>query len=110
MKNKHVLLAISLGILSSCNNSDKTATDTATTADTSTTSATTAKDTSDGWVSLFDGQTTAGWHSYGKDKAGDRWKVADGVLYLDTSKKAGYQTEGGGDLVSNAEYGNFDLK
>jgi len=109
MKNKNVLLSISLGILMSCNNSDKTSTDTATAADTATT---TSKDSagSDGWVTLFDGTTTTGWHSYGKDKGGELWKISDGVLYLDTSKKAGYQTQGGGDLVSDKEYGNFDLK
>ncbi|MBC7887542.1 MAG: DUF1080 domain-containing protein [Ferruginibacter sp.] len=56
------------------------------------------------WVSLFDGKTTAGWHSYGKDKAGERWKIADGALYIDTMSK------NGGDLVTNAEYENFDLK
>ena len=58
-----------------------------------------------GWTSLFDGKTTAGWHSYGMDKAGEAWQVVDRNLYLDTSKK-----DGGGDLLTNAEYGNFDLK
>jgi Domain of Unknown Function (DUF1080) len=107
MKNKLPFLVISLSILMSCNNAENTpGTDTAS-ADT----ATIKKDSSDGgWITLFDGQTTAGWHSYGKDKAGDGWKIADGALYLDTSKKEGYQTHGGGDLVSDAEYGNFDLK
>jgi hypothetical protein len=36
--------------------------------------------------------------------------VADGALYLDTSKKAGWQTSGGGDIVTEKEYGNFHLK
>ena len=94
------------GVLMSCNNADKTSTEGTASADTTTNK----KDsTNDGWVTLFDGKTTAGWHSYGKDKAGERWKIADGALYLDTAKKAGYQTSGG-DLVSDAEYGNFDLK
>jgi Domain of Unknown Function (DUF1080) len=62
-----------------------------------------------GWVSLFDGKTTAGWHSYGKTTAGEAWKVADGAIYLDTTKKAGGQTTGG-DIVTADEYDNFDLK
>ena len=102
MKNKHLVLVVSLGILMSCNNPENTST--AGTANVDTTL--NIKDTSggDGWVSLFDGKTTAGWHSYGKDKAGERWKIADGTLYVDTISKDG------GDLVTDAEYGNFDLK
>ena len=63
-----------------------------------------------GWVSLFDGKTLAGWHNYGKTTIGEAWKVADGTLYLDTTKKAGWQTAQGGDIVSTEEYDNFDLK
>jgi Domain of Unknown Function (DUF1080) len=66
--------------------------------------------TDSGWVSLFDGKTLAGWHNYGKTTVGEAWKVADGTLYLDTTKKAGWQTAQGGDIVSAGEYENFDLK
>lgn len=111
MKNKLGYLIASVCIFMSCNNADTNSTNTSDSAATAKgDSAMTGNDTSDGWVSLFDGQTTAGWHSYGKDKAGERWKVADGAIYLDTSKKEGYQTSGGGDLVSEGEYGDFDLK
>ena len=64
----------------------------------------------DGWVSLFDGKTLNGWHNYGKTTVGEAWKVADGTLYLDTTKKEGWQTAAGGDIVSTEEYENFDLK
>jgi hypothetical protein len=64
----------------------------------------------EGWVSLFDGKTLAGWHNYGKTTIGEAWKVADGTIYLDTTKKAGWQTAQGGDIVSAEEYENFDLK
>ena len=66
--------------------------------------------TDDGWVSLFDGKTLNGWHNYGKTTVGEAWKVADSTLYLDTTKKAGWQTAQGGDIVSAEEYENFDLK
>ncbi len=62
-----------------------------------------------GWISLFDGKTTAGWHSYGKTTVGDAWKVADGILFLDTAKKEGWQTSGG-DICTADEYENFDLR
>ena len=71
----------------------------------------TVKTTGDtGWISLFDGKTTAGWHTYGKTTIGGAWKTADGALYLDTTKKEGWQTIGGGDICTDDEYENFDLK
>lgn len=60
-----------------------------------------------GWQKLFDGKTTAGWHTYGKTAVGQAWKVSDGTLYLDAKNKKEGQ---GGDLTSNEEYGNFHLK
>lgn len=60
------------------------------------------KDT--GWIPLFDGKTTNGWHSYGKTSADPQWEVKDGALHLDKSKG------GVGDLLTNKEYSNFDLK
>ncbi len=58
----------------------------------------------EGWKKLFDGKTKKGWHSYGKTIAGDAWKIEDGTLYVDPTIKEG------GDLVTDEEYGNFDLK
>ncbi|MCK9404616.1 MAG: DUF1080 domain-containing protein [Chitinophagaceae bacterium] len=63
-----------------------------------------------GWISLFDGTTTKGWHTFGKTFAGEAWKVADGTLYLDASNKANWQTKGGGDIVSDDAFENFHLK
>jgi len=62
------------------------------------------------WISLFDGKTTKGWHKYGGGPAGPAWKVADGVLYLDASEKEGEKIKGGGDIVTDEQFENFDLK
>lgn len=62
------------------------------------------------WKPLFDGKTTAGWHTYGKQTIGKAWKVEDGVLRLDASSKKDWQTEEGGDIVTDKEYENFHLK
>jgi hypothetical protein len=59
-----------------------------------------------GWQVLFDGKTTNGWHNYGKEIVGSEWKVEDGALHLDASVK----DKLGGDLTTNEEYENFDLK
>ncbi|HLY69026.1 MAG TPA: DUF1080 domain-containing protein [Puia sp.] len=59
----------------------------------------------EGWISLFDGKTTNGWHTYLKDKAGSAWNVEDGALHLNPKSK-----EGRGDIVTSKEFSNFDLK
>ncbi len=63
------------------------------------------KEKGDAWISLFDGKTTTGWHSWKQDKASARWKIKDGAIGIDPTVKTG-----GGDLVSNEAYENFDLK
>jgi len=60
-----------------------------------------AKEKAAGWVLLFDGKTTQGWRSYKKTEAGPQWQVIDGALTLTAG--------GGGDLVTDKEYANFEL-
>jgi len=62
------------------------------------------------WVSLFDGKTTSGWHTYGKTTIGKAWKAEDGVLHLDAASKKDWQTAEGGDIISDQEFDNFHLK
>lgn len=64
----------------------------------------------EGWKSLFDGETTKGWHKYGENKTGSAWKVKEGYLYLDTTVKENWQIKDGGDIVTDEEYENFHLK
>lgn len=57
-----------------------------------------------GWRLLFDGETTAGWHGYGDARAPEQgWSVAGGAL----KHAAG---AGGGDLVSDASFTDFELE
>jgi cytochrome c len=63
----------------------------------------TAKEKKDGWQLLFDGKTTSGWKSWKSDKVNDRWKIANGELYLD---KAAADK---GDLVTEKEYKDYEL-
>lgn len=63
-----------------------------------------------GWISLFDGVSTKGWHSYGKATAGSAWKADNGTLHLDASEKGDWQSAKGGDIVTNEEFENFHLK
>lgn len=61
----------------------------------------------EGFVTLFDGKTTNGWHTYGKEKAGAAWEIDNGTLRLNVEGKA---REERGDLVTDKEYENYHLK
>jgi hypothetical protein len=106
MMNRIFLLLIVAIAISSCNSSAKKDN----TAASTDTAATAADSRSNAFTPLFDGKTTKGWHTYGKDTAGSAWKAEDGVLHLDASQKGDWQTKNGGDIVSNEEYENFDFK
>ncbi len=59
-----------------------------------------------GFVSIFDGKTTQGWHTYGKDFVGKGWSVENGTLHFDPKNK----NNDGGDIVTDKEYADFHLK
>jgi len=66
----------------------------------------TAKEKKEGWKLLFDGKTTKGWHTYLRDTVGSKWQVQDGVLVFDPSQPQ----SGGGDIVTNEVYENYELQ
>jgi len=53
-----------------------------------------------GWRLLFDGQTLAGWRAFKSEAPPAGWQAIDGELV---------RTEKSGDLVSVAEFGDFEL-
>lgn len=63
-----------------------------------------------GWVLLFDGNTSNGWHGYGKETFPAGWQVADGTLMCNGSGRGEAGAEDGGDIVTDKEYSNFQLK
>src|SRR6188768_3267667 len=112
---KNVLIACSSVALFACNN-ENTGTET-TKEDTTTATisapmnnALTDDEKKEGWELLFDGTTTNGWHRYGNTPVGAAWKVADGNLYLDATNKKDWQIRDGGDIITDNEYDNFDMK
>jgi hypothetical protein len=58
-----------------------------------------------GWQLLFDGRSTTGWHLYNGTAQFTVWKAKDGALVCDPLDKSG-----AGDLVTDREFKNFDLK
>ncbi|TWG91094.1 sugar phosphate isomerase/epimerase [Luteimonas sp. J16] len=62
----------------------------------------TAQEREAGWQLLFDGRDLSQWRNFKQDGVSDQWVVEDGAIKL-----AG---AGGGDLVTRARYGDFDLR
>ena len=60
----------------------------------------TEKEKQDGWRLLFDGSTTNGWRGFKKNSVPDGWKVVDGAIA---------RVGEAGDLITNDEFGNFEL-
>lgn len=68
----------------------------------------TEKERKDGWKLLFDGKTTNGWRGAYKDKFPEKgWTVKDGMLTI--QKSDGKESANYGDIVTDAEYSDFDL-
>ena len=64
----------------------------------------TSDDIKDGFVLLFDGKTTDGWHNWNEDLI-TGWLVEDGCLL-----GQGLGGDIGGDIISEKDYDNFHLK
>lgn len=61
---------------------------------------------SDGWVSLFDGESFHGWHNYRKDSISEEWQVVDGAMHL---KPDPDRIHGINNLITDKKYTNFIL-
>lgn len=55
----------------------------------------------DGWVSLFDGESLAGWVNGAGKAPGDGWKVEEGAIRLSGR---------GGDIFTRDDYYNFEME
>src|SRR5207249_10932592 len=67
-----------------------------------------------GWTLLFDGRTLAGWRGLGYPGVpASHWVVTDGAIKKISSGKVPVQADGqppeGGDLMTEATYGPFEL-
>lgn len=63
-----------------------------------------------GWISLFDGKSLTGWHTYGKSTTNPSWKVEDGCIFFNSAQKTAAENKGSGDLVTDKAFENFHFK
>ena len=63
----------------------------------------------EGWILLFDGETTDQWRGYNQETFPTKgWAVKDDVLMV---LKSGTEEEGfGGDIITKKQFGNFELQ
>ncbi len=108
---RFLFAAILFGALTSCGSNEAPADETATPDSTTTAppppadNTLTAAEQAEGWQLLFDGTSKSSWHIFNNKSDGSGWVIVDGALSVDSANKTGR-----GDLVSNEEYENFDLK
>ena len=58
---------------------------------------------------LFNGKTLNGWRNFKSKTIGEAWSVTDGAIHLNKTQKEGFQIKGGGDIVTENEFENFEL-
>lgn len=106
---------LAVGVMAACNDAETSTEETAKNDTVTNTSSTPAANTltdaekAEGWQLLFDGTTKNGWHIYNGKSDGAAWKVEDGALTLDSNYKVDGKRAGGGDLVTDEEFENFEL-
>lgn len=96
------LLIIGIPLLSNCQNTKKEEIETQL-------NTLSAKEKKEGWKLLFDGKTTNGWRGAHKQTFPDTgWVVENGELIV--LRSDGAESKHGGDIVTEEEYDNFELK
>jgi hypothetical protein len=62
--------------------------------------------TDEGWVSLFDGKSFEGWHTYMRDTISDQWQIEDGAMYYKPNPD---KNQGMNNLITDKKYNSFIL-
>jgi len=110
--NISLLLILAAGLLfTGCQSSQKK--DSTDTMDKSTSQHNTLTDAEkqDGWVLLFDGESTDGWRGYKKDNFPKAWVIDDGALHIQGSGRGELGAEDGGDIIyDDKKFSDFHMK
>lgn len=64
----------------------------------------TQQEIDEGWILLFDGESTSGWRGYNQDSMPGAWVIEDESLKFDSNS-----SEDGGDILYDEEFQNFHL-
>ncbi len=65
----------------------------------------------DGWMLLFDGESTDGWHGFQKETFPNAWEISeDGSLHIQGSGRGELGNTEGGDIVYDQVFSDFHFK
>ncbi|GBU07681.1 glycosyl hydrolase [Bacteroidales bacterium] len=64
----------------------------------------------DGYITIFDGKTFAGWRGYGKENVPSRWVVDGDAIKFSGKGEGEAQDAEGGDLIFAHKFKNFTLE
>lgn len=79
------------------------------TTDTASVNSITEAERAEGWELLFDGKSLDGWKRYGSDTIGPLWSVKEGAIVCDGEGLGEGSGKHGGSLMTEREFGNFEL-
>lgn len=94
MNTKILFFAIFSALIASC---------TISTNNKSTLNSLSEKEKKEGWQLLFDGKTTDMWKKFNGEEV-EGWKIEDGIL-----SNSGVGSDHGGDIITKAQFENFEL-
>jgi hypothetical protein len=98
MKNLTIVIIFLIGIISVSCSSDTGADNTLT-----------RQESKDGWILLFDGETTNGWRGYNRDAfPATGWTIEDGTLACISGRLD--RSQRGGDIIFDEKFLDFHLK
>lgn len=98
------LLIMSVMIFTACNNANKNASATGDATDS------VAVVQEDGeWISLFDGESFAGWRGYNRQDVPGAWTIEDGAIKINGSGMGEAGATDGGDIIYDRKFKNFEL-
>ena len=64
----------------------------------------------DNWQLLFNGKDFTGWHAFKQKTVGDNWIIDPTEQAIQVHKAEGSTTHGQGDLTTDGEYENYELR
>jgi len=71
----------------------------------------TDEEKAEGWMLLFDGETSDGWRGYQSEEFPAAWEVVDGMLHINGSGRGEVGAAEGGDIIyAEEKFGDFHYK
>lgn len=71
----------------------------------------TEEEKEEGWMLLFDGETSEGWRGYSSENFPAAWEITDdGELHIEGSGRGEAGAVEGGDILYDKQFSNFHLK